>query len=142
MFVIQSFFCMFFIQPYYFIAINHCFYVASFMCFSVYVNYIYTLSDIVLKGFCIASFISLHSFSALSLKQIKTLEIKTSMVFNLVFPINTILSCFFFFFLNNWLTLLIAVVNAQIYNPTVELIMPIGMPTNEAKAEIETHPLA
>ena len=29
---------------------------------------------------------------------------------------------------------------AQIFNPTTELALPIGMQTKEAKAEIKTHP--
>ena len=27
------------------------------------------------------------------------------------------------------------------FNPTAEIVIPIGMPTNEAKTEIETHPV-
>ena len=30
---------------------------------------------------------------------------------------------------------------AQIFNPTAELVIPTGTSTNQAKAEIETHPL-
>ena len=30
---------------------------------------------------------------------------------------------------------------AQIFNPTAELVIPTGTPTNQAKAEIETHPV-
>ena len=52
------------------------------------------------------------------------LEIKTSMLFNLDFANNTIFSCSFFFFL------IIA-----------ELVIPIGIPTKEAKTEMETHPV-
>ena len=29
----------------------------------------------------------------------------------------------------------------QIFNPTAELVIPTGMPTKEAKAEMETHPV-
>ena len=36
---------------------------------------------------------------------------------------------------------LIPAVNAQVYNPTAKLAIPIGIPTNKAKAEIETHPM-
>ena len=61
------------------------------------------------------------------------------MVFNLIFASDTILSCFFLFFLVIDLYFLIAAVNAQIFNPTAEVAIPIGMPTNKAKAEIETH---
>ena len=35
---------------------------------------------------------------------------------------------------------LITAVTAQIFNPIAELIMPTGTPTNEANAEIKTHP--
>ena len=66
-------------------------------------------------------------------ESIKALEIKTSMVLNLVFAKYTILSCF------SWLILLIPSVIAQIFNPTAELPIPTGIPTKEAKAEMETH---
>ena len=36
---------------------------------------------------------------------------------------------------------LIPAVTAQIFNSTAELVMPNGIPTNEANAEIETQPL-
>ena len=72
----------------------------------------------------------------------KDLEIKTSILFNLDFASNTILSCFFFFFfLFIDLYFLILVVIAQIVNPIAELVIPIGIPTEEAKAEMETHPI-
>ena len=29
---------------------------------------------------------------------------------------------------------------AQIFSPTAELVIPTGIPTKEAKAEMETHP--
>ena len=29
----------------------------------------------------------------------------------------------------------------QIFNPSAELVIPIKIPTKEAKAEIETHPV-
>ena len=63
------------------------------------------------------------------------------MLFNLDFASNTILSCFFFFFLIIDLYFLIPTVIAQIFNPIEELVIPIGIPTKEAKAEIETHPV-
>ena len=44
-------------------------------------------------------------------------------------------------FLNYWLTLLILPVTAQIFNPITELKTPIGIPNNEANAEMETHPV-
>ena len=36
---------------------------------------------------------------------------------------------------------LTAAVIAQILNPITELVIPIGIPTKEAKAEIEIHPV-
>ena len=63
------------------------------------------------------------------------------MLFNLDFASNTILSCFFFFFLIIDLYFLIPTVIAQIFNPIEELVIPIGIPTKEAKAEMETHPV-
>ena len=63
------------------------------------------------------------------------------MVFNLIVANNTILSCFFFFFLFIDLYFLIPEVIAQIFNRTAELIILIGMPTKEAEAEMEIHPV-
>ena len=47
----------------------------------------------------------------------------------------------FSLFLITDLYFLIPAVFAQIFNPTAELIIPIGIPTKEAKAEIEKHPV-
>ena len=47
----------------------------------------------------------------------------------------------FFFFLIINLYFLIHAVITQIFNPVVELAIPIGIPTKSAKAEIETHPV-
>ena len=58
------------------------------------------------------------------------------MLFNLDFAI---LSCFFFFFLIIDLYVLIPAVIAQIFNPTAELVISVGTPLKEAKAETETH---
>ena len=44
-----------------------------------------------------------------------------------------------FFFLISDLYLLIPAVLAQTFNPIAELSIPIGIPTKEAKAEIEIH---
>ena len=63
------------------------------------------------------------------------------MLFNLDFANNTIFSCFFFFFLIIDLYFLIPVVITQIFNPFAELVIPIGIPTKEAKVEMETHPV-
>ena len=68
---------------------------------------------------------------------IKALETKTSMVFNLVFANNTILSCFFFLIVD--LYFLIPAFNLQIFNPIAELEMHIGILIKKAKAEIKTH---
>ena len=62
-----------------------------------------------------------------------------SMLFNLDFANNTVLS-HFFFFLNYWPRLLIPAVITQIFNPVAELIIPIGILTKKGKAEIEMHP--
>ena len=63
------------------------------------------------------------------------------MLLNFDFANNIILSYFFFFFLIIDLYFLIPAVIAQIFNPITELVIPIGIPTKEAKAEIETHPV-
>ena len=63
------------------------------------------------------------------------------MLFNLYFADNAILWCFFLYFLIIDLYFLIAAVITQIVNPIVELAIPIVIPTYEAKAEIETHPV-
>ena len=62
------------------------------------------------------------------------------MLINLDFANNTILLYFFFFFLIIDLYLLIAAIIARIFNPYAELVIPIGIPTKEAKTEMETHP--
>ena len=72
---------------------------------------------------------------------IKALEIKTSMLFNLDFANNTILSCFFFFFLIIDLYFLIPEVIAQIFNQIAELLILLGILTKEQKVEMETHPV-
>ena len=63
------------------------------------------------------------------------------MLFTLDFAINTILSCFFFFFLIIDLYFLIPSVIAQIFDPISDLVIPIEISTEEAKAEMETHPV-
>ena len=60
------------------------------------------------------------------------------MVFNLFFPNNTILSCFFFFFLVIDLYFLVPAVIVQIFDPTAGLVMSAGTHSKEANAEIET----
>ena len=69
---------------------------------------------------------------------LKSIEIRSSIISNFVFPNSTILSSFSLLFLIIDLYILIPVVIAQIFNPTVELVMPTGMQTNEANTEILT----
>ena len=76
--------------------------------------------------------------SRLQTESIKALKIKTSIMFNLDFANNIILLSFFFFIID--LHFLISAVIAQIFNPIAELIIPIGIPTKEAKSEMEIHP--
>ena len=64
---------------------------------------------------------------------------KTFMQFNLNFANITILLCFCFFFFIVGFYFLTPAVIAQIFNPITELVIPIGIPTREAKAEIGTH---
>ena len=47
----------------------------------------------------------------------------------------------FFFFLIIDLYFLIPTVIAEIFNPIAKLVIPIGIPIKEAKAEIEIHPV-
>ena len=47
----------------------------------------------------------------------------------------------FFFFLIIDLYFLTPGVITQIFNPITELLIPTGIPTKEAKAEVKTHPL-
>ena len=69
---------------------------------------------------------------------IKDLEIRTSIVFNLSFPNNTILSCFFFFSYIIELYFLILAVIAQPLISTAEIMIPTWKQANEANIEIET----
>ena len=61
------------------------------------------------------------------------------MLFNLDFANNTILSSFYFFFLTIDLYFLIHEAIGQIFNPTAELVISIGIPRKETKTEIEIH---
>ena len=62
------------------------------------------------------------------------------MLFNLDFANNTILSCFFLFFLIIDLNCTIAAA-ITIFNPTADLVIPIEIPSKETKAETEIHPV-
>ena len=92
----------------------------------------------------LSSFISAYSFSRLFIKinsswlrfeSIEALETKASIKYNLDFANSTILLCFFFFFLIIDLNVLVLKVIVQIFNPIAELLIPIGIPTKEAKTE-------
>ena len=58
------------------------------------------------------------------------------MLYDLDFPSNTNLSCFFSFFLIIHLCFLIPALITQIFNPTGELVIAIEIPIKEAKVEI------
>ena len=47
----------------------------------------------------------------------------------------------FFFFLISDLYFLITALIAQIFYRIAEIVIPIGVPTKETKAEMETHPV-
>ena len=66
----------------------------------------------------------------------KAMKIKTSMLLNLDFVDNALLSCFFFFFLIIDLYFLIPAAITQLFNLIAELVIPIGILSKEAKAEI------
>ena len=72
----------------------------------------------------------------------KALEVKTPTVFNLVFPSNAILFCFFFFALIiiDWCFLTFAFI-IQIFIVATELAIPTDIPIKEAKAEMKTWPV-
>ena len=61
------------------------------------------------------------------------------MLFNLDFTNSSILSYFFLFFLIIDLYFLICEAIAQFFNPVTELVIPTGIPSKEAKVEIEIH---
>ena len=69
-------------------------------------------------------------------KLIKTLEIKNWKNVNFVSTKNSILSCVFLFFLIIDSYFLILAVFAQFFNPVAELVISIGIPTNEEKVKI------
>ena len=72
-------------------------------------------------------------------ESVKTLEIKTSMLFSFFLLIILSYHASFFFLIID-LYFVIPAVIAQIFNPILELVIPIGIPSKEAKAEIEIHP--
>ena len=100
--------------------------------------------------FLISSFKSSYYFSNFStetnswwliFESIRALEIKTSLVFNLVFANKTALSCCLFFFLIIEFYFLIPAVIKEIFIVLAELAIPTGIPTKEVRAGIETHPV-
>ena len=64
---------------------------------------------------------------------------KSFIQYKLVFAHNAISSCFVSFFLIINLYFLILAIIAQIFNPLVELIIPLEISIKEAKAEMEIH---
>ena len=61
------------------------------------------------------------------------------MLFNLDFANSTIYSFFFSLIID--MHFLIPATIAQVFNSVAELVILIGIPSNEAKAEIKTHPV-
>ena len=64
-----------------------------------------------------------------------------SILFNLDFAKDNILSYCFFFLLIIDLYFLIPAVITQTFNPIAEFVIPIGIPTKEVKSEMEMHPV-
>ena len=79
--------------------------------------------------------------SWLKFESTKVLEINISMLFNLDFVNNTLLSCFFLFVLFIDLYFLISAVITPISTQIAELAIPIEILTKEAKVEMETNPV-
>ena len=74
-------------------------------------------------------------------ESIRDLEIKISMLFDLVLANNTILLCLFFLFLIIDFYFSNPAGIAQIFNSIAEFIITIGKPSKKAKAEIGIHPV-
>ena len=100
------------------------------------------------SGFFISSLISLCSLNTLFTKansswliceSIRALDIRTSIVFDLSFLNNTILSCFFFFFFTIHLDFLITAMIVQIFMLTAEIIIPTGTETNEINTYMSSY---
>ena len=53
----------------------------------------------------------------------------------------TILFLDAFFFLNYWVIIFNSSVIAKSFNPTLELVIPTGIQSKEAKTETELHPV-
>ena len=68
------------------------------------------------------------------------LSSETSMLFNLDFANDTILSYFFLFLITVYLWLfLVPTVITQIFNPVAELLITVEIPIKEGKAENNRH---
>ena len=78
--------------------------------------------------------------SQLIYESVKALEIKTFILFNVLFA-NIPFHFAFFFFLINGPYVLIPALIAQTFNPVDKLVISLRMPSKEAKGEIETHPI-
>ena len=63
------------------------------------------------------------------------------MLFNLVFVISTVFSCFYFFFLIIDKYFLISAVIAPNFNPISEIVISLKIRSKEAKTEMEIHPV-
>ena len=79
--------------------------------------------------------------SQLITESIKVLEIDASILFNLDFANDTILSCIFFFFLIIDFYILIPSVIAKSFNYIADLIIPMRIPIKVAQPENELHPV-
>ena len=74
-------------------------------------------------------------------ESIKALEIRTSIVFNLSFPNNTILSCFLLIFPYNWLILFSSCSDCTNFYSYCRTRNTNRNKTNEPNAETETQPV-
>ena len=111
--------------------------------FRLFYNVYYT----VFSGFWMSSFISLYSLNTLFIetnsswlayKLVRASKMKNLTVLNLIFAVNTILSCFFLFFLINKLCLFSYCSDFTHFHPYCRTCNTTEAPNNEAKAEIET----
>ena len=109
-----------------------CFYVVSFIRFSACINPIYIVcyTELFILSYSLNTLFTERNSSWLIYELIKVLEIRISIVFNVSFPNNNILSCIFFFLLIIDLNFLIPAVIAQIFIPTAKRLIPTGTQTN------------
>ena len=118
----------------------HCFLYNILHRYNILLNQLAKCFFRILYKFFIFSFILLDFLNTLFTEKIlswliyhsiKVLEIRTSIVFNVLFPKNTILSCYSFFFLIIDLYFWIPAVIAQTFIPTAEIVIPTITQTNE-----------